>query len=91
MLHSKIDICGNSRENGMYGLEFKKKNQQQITNHPLAQGLQDPQSTDLCKNYLFSLTKEDASKEISCLCLRKVNCYNLQGVLVYLCLGTICK
>lgn len=53
-----------------------------IEKNPLAQGSRDPQSTDLCKNYFFSLTKEDASEEISCLCLRKVNCYNPQGVLV---------
>lgn len=49
------------------------------------------QSSDLCKNYSFSSTKEDASKEISWLCLRKVNCYNFWGVWVYLRLGVICK
>lgn len=74
MLHSRTALSGTSREYSMYGLELKK--------NPLAQGSQDPQSTDLCKNYFFSLTKEDTSKEISCLCLKKVNCYNPQGVLV---------
>lgn len=60
----------------MYGLELTKNKTKQ-PKHPLAQRAQDPQSTDLCKNSFFSLTKEDASKEISCVCLGKVHCYSL--------------
>lgn len=51
----------------MYGIELKEDKTKQ-PNHPLAQRAQDPQST---------CTKEDASKDISCVCLGKVNCYSL--------------